>query len=279
MPEEEKNLLERPDYEEELISILQSDESPEVVRERLEDYHYSDIADVIEQLSKEDRLRTYRILGLENVAELFTHYEEEDVARFIDELDVEIAADVLETMDADEAVDILEELDEEKRAELTRRMDKSSMEDIRMIQSYDEDEIGSRMSTNFIVIHTGLSIKQVDGSLVHRDGVGLGSLLRRGGHLVGCVYIQVVAGNGIYVVPELALVVGIIFERRIQQRHHVYHSLNLLRALLLVFNALDALYHLLHVPPVFGKYQFLSICVVVHTVFSLSKIGLLTLQR
>ena len=166
MSEEEKLTLERPDYEEELISIIQSDESPEVVRERLEDYHYSDIADVIEKLSPEDRLRTYHILGLENVAELFTYYNEEDVARFINELDVETAADVLETMDADEAVDILEELDEEKRAELTRRMDKSSMEDIRMIQSYDEDEIGSRMSTNFIVITTGLSIKQAMREMV-----------------------------------------------------------------------------------------------------------------
>ncbi len=164
MPDEEKILMERPDYEEELISIIQSDESPEVIRERLDDYHDNDIATVLQTLTKEDRLKAYRILGLERVSELFTYYDE--VAQYIDELDVEIAADILETMDADEAVDILEELDEEKRAQLTRRIDKSSMEDIAMIQSYDEDEIGSRMSTNFIVIRTGLSIKQAMRELV-----------------------------------------------------------------------------------------------------------------
>ncbi len=164
MSEEEKILMEHPDYEEELISILQSTDDPESIRERLNDYHDNDIAEVLQTLTKEDRLRTYHILGLENVSELFTYYD--NVAKYIDELDVELAADVLETMDADEAVDILEELDEEKRVELTRRIDKTSMEDIRMIQSYDEDEIGSRMSTNFIVIKTGLSIKQAMRELV-----------------------------------------------------------------------------------------------------------------
>ena len=164
MSEEEKAIIERPDYENELISIIQSDESADVIRERLGDYHDNDIADVLQSLDKEDRLKTYRILGLEHVSELFTYYD--NVARFIDELDIETAADVLETMDADEAVDILEELDEEKREALYPRIDKSSMEDIHLIQSYDEDEIGSRMSTNFISIRTGLSIKQAMRELV-----------------------------------------------------------------------------------------------------------------
>ena len=164
MSEEEKVIMERPDYENELISIIQSDESADVIRERLGDYHDNDIAEVLQSLDKEDRLKTYRILGLEHVSELFTYYD--NVAPFIDELDIETAADVLETMDADEAVDILEELDEEKREALYPRIDKSSMEDIHLIQSYDEDEIGSRMSTNFISIRIGLSIKQAMRELV-----------------------------------------------------------------------------------------------------------------
>ena len=52
MSEEEKVIMERPDYENELISIIQSDESADVIRERLGDYHDNDIAEVLQRLDK-----------------------------------------------------------------------------------------------------------------------------------------------------------------------------------------------------------------------------------
>lgn len=39
-------------------------------------------------------------------------------------------------------------------------MDDDSSRDIRLIQSYDEDKIGSKMTTNFISITKGLIVKQ-----------------------------------------------------------------------------------------------------------------------
>lgn len=45
-------------------------------------------------------------------------------------------------------------------------MDPESREDVRLIGSYDEDEIGSRMTTNYIAIRLGLSRRQAMNELV-----------------------------------------------------------------------------------------------------------------
>ncbi len=69
-------------------------------------------------------------------------------------------------MDADDAVDVLEEVDEEIRNQLIELIDEESKEDIKLICSYEEDEIGSKMTTNFIEIGRSLTIKQAMRALI-----------------------------------------------------------------------------------------------------------------
>lgn len=157
---------ERPDYEQELLDLIRSSRSPQQLREALTDYHAGDLADVLEKLEPQERRRLYRVLGTEGMSEVFAYLE--DVGTYIDELDSEKAADVIEGMDADDAVDVLEELDEDKRQKLLDLMDDDAAEDIQLIHSYDEDAVGSRMTTNFVAINRHLSIKEAMRSLVRQ---------------------------------------------------------------------------------------------------------------
>ena len=158
--------MERPDYAEEISQMLYSDLDLREKKERLENYHANDIADVLPLLTKEKRLRMYRILGPEAVAEIFAYLD--DPAEYVAELDVEKAADIVESMDADDAVDFLEDLDTEQQDAILARMDEDSRRDINLIQSYDEDEIGSKMTTNYIAITRGFSVKQAMRALVRQ---------------------------------------------------------------------------------------------------------------
>lgn len=81
---------------------------------------------------------------------------------------VKAAADILENMDADDAVDALEDMDEEAQKAIMAEMDAESREDIRLIRSYDEDEIGSKMTTNYIALKRGLSVKQAMRSVMEQ---------------------------------------------------------------------------------------------------------------
>lgn len=171
MPEEIKNNISaegniRPDYTEELIALLRNRRPIAELRDEMEGYHDSDLADLLEQLAVPDRRRLYRILGLDRMADVFAYLD--NPGGYIEELDAEVAADVLEVMDADDAVDVLDDLDEDKRQELLELMDPDAAEDIQLIDSYDEDQIGSRMTTNYVAIGRSLSIKEAMKSLVHQ---------------------------------------------------------------------------------------------------------------
>lgn len=153
-----------PDYVQELVELIRSGESEETIAEQLDNYHDNDIASALDELNDYERKKLYQILGIERVSEVFAYLD--DVGKYLDELELEKAADIIENMDADDAVDVLEEVDEETRKQLIELMDEESKEDINLIRSYDEDEIGSKMTTNYIEISRKLSIKQAMRELI-----------------------------------------------------------------------------------------------------------------
>ncbi len=166
MHEEEKNLdlqeiievPEKRDYEEELLLIATQNHSLKELKEILFDYHENDIAAVIPKLDKETRTRFYKALGIDRVSDVFTYLD--DVEEYIAELDSEKAADIIESMDADDAIDVLEELEEDKKEEIISLMEEESVADIQLIDSYEEDEIGSKMTTNYISFTKDCTVKQ-----------------------------------------------------------------------------------------------------------------------
>lgn len=164
----EKDVLKEPNYVEELLSIIRSGMSNEEIEDKISDYHENDIADAWQQLTPEERKRLYVILGPEKVSEIFTYIE--NVEDYIKELELERAAEVISHMDSDDAVDALEGMDEETQEKLVNMMDDEASRDIQLIQSYEDDEIGSKMTTNYIVIKYTLSIRQAMRELVKQAG-------------------------------------------------------------------------------------------------------------
>ena len=156
--------LQKRDYGKEILDLLDSNLSDEELRDRLSDYHESDIAEVLPTLSSEERLKLYKLLGNERVSEIFAYLE--NVEEFIAELTSQTAADIIEEMDADDALDVLDELPEERREEIFELLDKDARADIKLIEKYDDDLIGSKMTTNFVVVKSSMSIKQAMKSVI-----------------------------------------------------------------------------------------------------------------
>ncbi len=151
-------------FEENIRAIIRSGKPANIIRDELDNYHANDIAEVLETLDAATRKRLYNILSLEMTAEIFTYLDEP--APYLHELGIDRAVAVLAEMDADEAVDILENLDSVEKESLIARMDQESKDDIHLIFSYDEDQIGSRMTTNYIVIPSSCTIKQAMRQLI-----------------------------------------------------------------------------------------------------------------
>jgi len=152
------------DYAAEILELLDGNLTDAELLDKLSDYHESDIAEVLPTLSKEERLKLYKILGNERVSEIFAYLD--DVEEFIGELTSETAADIIEEMDADDAIEVLDELSEEKREEIFELLDTEAKEDIKLIENYGDNLIGSRMTTNFVSVPLSSPIKQAMKSVV-----------------------------------------------------------------------------------------------------------------
>lgn len=155
-------------YVEELIEIIRAGLSREDLVDWLFDYHDNDIADALELLTPEERKRLYSALGAERVAEIFVYLDDGDV--YLKELSLKQQAKVISEMDSDDAVDILEEVDDDTKCKILGMLDKEASEDVQLLLSYDEDEIGSYMTTNFILIHNDLTVREAMRELVKQAG-------------------------------------------------------------------------------------------------------------
>ncbi len=155
---------EKPDYSEEILEIINGKYSSSEMREKLSLYHDNDIAEVIPELTLEARKKLYRILGVDWISDVFAYLE--DAHEYLLELGNEKAADVIESMDADDAVEILDDLSEESKSQLLPLIEPEAQKDIELIVSYDDDMIGSRMTTNFISIKNTYTVKQAMRSVI-----------------------------------------------------------------------------------------------------------------
>lgn len=149
-----------------LYELIEQDIPDAELAEKLSDYHEGDIADIYPKLSDEARKRLARVLPPEELSDVFSYLE--NAEDYLADMDTEHAADIIEGMDADDAVDILDELEEDTRDEIIKLLDDEAAEDIKLINSYEDDAIGSRMTTNFILIKSDMTIKEAMRSMVEQ---------------------------------------------------------------------------------------------------------------
>ena len=159
--------LSNPEYVSEILEKLSKNNiTDDLLIEIINDYHPSDIADALEQTDESIRKIFFKEVDADIMSEILAYME--DVNIYLKELDIKQAADIISEMDSDDAVDILEEIDDETEDKIIDLMDSQSSEDVLLIQSYNDDEIGSKMTTNYIEIKKNMTIKQARHSLVQQ---------------------------------------------------------------------------------------------------------------
>ncbi len=165
---EKESAAVRPDYEGEIIQIIRGNDSPKAAQRRLENYHGNDIAQAMENLTVNERKKLYRICPAAMLGEVLEYAEEEDAASYFKELDVKKAAEVVSELDSDTAADILRYVEKERRALIIEALPPDVRRDVRLLASFDEDEIGSKMTTDCIVIRETLTVPEAMAELVRQ---------------------------------------------------------------------------------------------------------------
>ncbi len=163
----EQNLA-KPDYEKEILAIIRGNDSPKIILNKIEDYHEKDIAEILDDLDASERRKFFRICRIDMLAGIFEYVDEEEAGKYLRDIEIKKAAKVVSDLDTDTAANVLHQLPKERRELIIDAIDPSIQKEIRLLASFDEDEIGSRMTTNCIIIRENLTVKQAMSELVRQ---------------------------------------------------------------------------------------------------------------
>ncbi len=151
-------------YRAKIVQILKSDLSLADIREELLKYHENDIAAVLSDLQKDERKKVYESLDLDTLAGIFEYVDE--LSEYLDELNDKNRVEILSRIEPVAAIAYLEELDKEYSSSIIDVLPEEAKEEIALLTSYNKDEIGSKMSTNYISVRHGLGVRGAMNELI-----------------------------------------------------------------------------------------------------------------
>jgi magnesium transporter len=118
----------------------------------LEEMHPADLADIVEDLSPEDREAIFETIDSEVAADTLSEVDPEIQASILESLETEKAADIVEEMSPDEAADVLAGLEEEHSQEILEEMEAEPLTEVRELLEFHENSAGGMMNTEYIAL-------------------------------------------------------------------------------------------------------------------------------
>jgi magnesium transporter len=135
----------------------------------LEDMHPADLADIVEELSPEDRESIFENIDSEVAADALTEVDPDIQASILESLETETAADIVEEMSPDHAADALSELGAETSEEILEEMEHEPKADVRELLEFEEDTAGGMMNTEFVSLHEKATVADALGALKQNE--------------------------------------------------------------------------------------------------------------
>jgi CBS domain-containing protein len=135
-----------------------------IAHTKLARLHPADIADIVNELSPDDRNAVFAALSDEKAADTLEEIDEPHMqASILERLDVERASDILEAMAPDEVADLLADMPRERAQQLLQKMEEDEAEDVEALLAYREDTAGGLMTTEYVaVLHTLTAAEAID---------------------------------------------------------------------------------------------------------------------
>lgn len=138
---------------------LDSD-SLDSLRPILADQYAADIADILERLDDEDKLKVFRLLEPELAAEVLDETGSEATRSLLRQLPAEQVGDLLDQMPMDDVLEILTEDVPELKEELLAAMEPDDAAEVRDLLQYPEHSAGRLMTQKFVRIPPNITVSQ-----------------------------------------------------------------------------------------------------------------------
>ncbi len=131
--------------------------------------HPADLADIVEELSHEDREAIFENIDSEVAADTLTEVDPDIQASILESLDTETAADIVEEMAPDQAADVLADLEEETSEEILEEMEHEPKAEVQELLEFEEDTAGGMMNTEYVALKQDATVADALAALKENE--------------------------------------------------------------------------------------------------------------
>lgn len=136
-----------------------ADNQQQAVYDLLKDFHYADIAEIMEELDDEGAAYIFHTLDSEKTAEILLELDEEVRLKILKTLSAKEIAEELDELSTDDAADIIAELPHKQKQEVISELeDAEHAKDIVDLLRYDEDTAGGLMAKELVKVNENWNV-------------------------------------------------------------------------------------------------------------------------
>ena len=120
----------------------------------LDEFHYADIAEILDELDLEEAMYVIKLLDSETTADILIELDEDNREKVLKNLSAKEIAEEVEELDTDDAADIIAELPESRQqAVIAQIEDEEHKAEITELLTYDEDTAGGLMAKELVKVY------------------------------------------------------------------------------------------------------------------------------
>lgn len=155
-----------PSHQEDIVKLIKGPLTPKMKQQNLLSYHEKDISDALSLLSVDDRKHLYTLLDAEWIAEILEYSDDSTI--YLNEIPIQKRMAVLSHFETVEMLDYIREMDKDSRDIILDLLDSEKKREFLLLNSFNEDEIGSKLTSNYVAIDFGISVKEAMSSLIRQ---------------------------------------------------------------------------------------------------------------
>ena len=155
MAEEKENIqFELTDELIERVELLIEQKNDKELRKLLNEFHYADIAEILDEVDLEEAMYVIKLLDSETTSDVLMELDEDNREKVLRNLSAKEIAEEIEELDTDDAADIIAELPENRQQEVISQIeDEEHKAEITELLAYDEDTAGGLMAKELVKVY------------------------------------------------------------------------------------------------------------------------------
>ncbi len=141
------------------IQQLIAEKNDDSLHVLLEEVHYADVAEIIEELYVEEAIYLIKLLDSDITSDVITELDEDTREKVLKGLSSKEIAEEIDELDTDDAADIIAELSEEQKEEVIAHIeDEEHAKEIVELLRYDENTAGGLMAKELVKVNENWNV-------------------------------------------------------------------------------------------------------------------------